>query len=270
MYLSIRSVFLPLVMIFTVIALTSCSEHDDNPGSPTPSEQVWVVLDDDSVQTPLSSLPKFMVDGEEAIRLNEFVTDVLVPDFVDRDNVHYDARPLYGYQIIGDDGFSASGNRGYADNTWAHLNMGYLLVDNRRAIFPDDSIDLPGAYNVQGVRYIVLHRKFDLQRPADAAPDSHAFVELRVITPVTVTNPDGQPESALPLADFVTRIISDPASFQYNVVALDGFGPTSTMPWEKFQTGYWLLTTQKTMFTDTSLVGGRYKLSVLESIVLSR
>lgn len=268
MRVSIRTFFSLFCLFLTSTLLwIGCSPDSDNSTNPPASDFIWVVLNGDSVQMEFDNLSQITVDGEDAVRLNEFVTTSLVPEYVD-DSVHFDARVLYGYQIEGEDGFSASGNRGYADNTWNHLNLGYLLVSNRRAIFPDDSIDLPGAYNVQGARFVRLHRKFDVLRPTDVAPDSHAFVELKAVSAVTVTNPDGQPESALPLADFVTRIIVNPQDFQYNMVALDGFGPTATMTWAQFQSGYWLLTSERTMFTDTTLVGGRYRLRLLESLVV--
>jgi hypothetical protein len=134
-----------------------------------------------------------------------------------------------------------------------------------RAIFPDDLIDLPGAYNVRDVRNIYVHRKFDIE-----TPDTVSFVELKDITSVEVTNHDGEPEDALPLRDFVEVLVTNPGDFQYNMRTLDDFGPDEDMTWAQFQTGYWLLESQKTIFTDTSLVGGRYKLQVLEKILVNQ
>ena len=267
MHISPRSLFLLVGLCFFVILSVSCNSDDSDDNPPPPSDaSVWVVLDEDSVEMILDNLPTITVDGEAAIRLNEFVTTTFVPEYVDNDGNHFDARPLYGYRIAGTDGFSAHDDRGYPDNTWAHLNLGYMLVSIRRAIFPDDSVDLAGAYNVQDMKFIRLYRKFDVARPADVAPDSSGFVECCDVTAVTVTNPDGQPESALPLSAFVTRIVTAPESFHYNIVALDGFGPTTEMTWAEYQTGYWLLTSERTMFTDTALVGGRYRIRQLEQI----
>ncbi|MBU0510053.1 hypothetical protein KKH27_14610 [bacterium] len=262
MHLSARSLLVPFCLFLALILMIGCdTDNDNNSDTPPSTEHVWVVLGDDSVQMMLRDLPKITVEGEEAIRLNEFVTTTLVPNLVVNDTVFYDYRALYGYRIVGEDGFSAHDNRGYADNIWAHFHLGYMLVSNRRAIFPDDSIDLAGAYNVTGMRFIRLYRKFDVQ-----IPDTTSFVELNDVTPVTVTNPDGEPESALPLSDFVTLIVTAPENFQYNLRSLDDFGPTTNMTWAQFQTGYWLLTSQRTMFNDTTLIGGRYRLRHLESI----
>lgn len=262
----VRSLFCLALTGLIMIGCDNGDDDDDNNNPPAESEYLWVVLDDDSVKMEFDSLPKITIEGEQVIRLNEFVTTVFVPPYVDNDGNPHDARAQYGYRIVGEDGFSAHDNRGYPDNTWQHLNYGYVLLATRRAIFPDDSVDLAGAYNVTGMRYIRLYRKFDIVRPADMSPDSASFVELTDVTAVTVTNPDGLPESALPLADFITRIVLSPETYQYNMLSLDDFGPTTAMTWAQFQTGYWLLTTARTMFTDTTLVGGRYRVRVLKEL----
>jgi len=264
--LFVRSLLCLMFAGLIVIGCDNGDDNDDNNNPPAESEYLWIVLDDDSVKMVFDSLPKITIEGEQVIRLNEFVTAAFIPPYVDNDGNPHDSRVQYGYRIVGEDGFSAHDNRGYPDNTWQHLNYGYVLLSTRRAIFPDDSVDLAGAYNVQNMRWIRLYRKFDVVRPVDVSPDSASFVEFADVTAVTVTNPDGQPESALPLADFVTRIVLAPENYQYNLRSLDDFGPTTDMTWEQLQTGYWLLTTARTMFTDTTLVGGRYRVRVVKEL----
>ncbi len=244
-----------------------CSKEEDNPaGSSTPTEvSIWIHLDGDSTEILFSALPKISVDGQEAIQLSSFIDTTLIHDYVDRNDIHYDARPLYAYQIVGADGFSASGSRGYLDNTWEHMTLGYIVVSTKRAIFPDELIDLPSAYNVQDVARILVHRKFDIE-----APDTVSFVELKDIASVQITNDVGQLEDALPLKDFVDTLVVNPENFQYNMRSLDDYGPTTDMTWAQFQTGYWLTQSLKTFFTDTSLAGGRYKLKVLQKISVNQ
>lgn len=263
----VRFIF-PVSIISLILSFfTGCASDDhDQLSDPNNSDAYVFAILGDTVEIMLDSMPQITVEGEQAVRLNELVPITLVPPYVDRDEAEWDTRALYSYQIIGDDGFSASGSRGHPNNTWDQLLMGYLFISSRLTIFPDDSIDLPGAYNVQETRYIELQRKIDVVRPETVAPDSDAFVEFREITEVTVTNPEGQHEQALPLADFVTRIISDPSGYQFNIRSVDEFGPSLAMTWEQFRTGYWLTVSEKTMFTDSSLVGGRYQLRVLEMI----
>lgn len=250
--------------IIQLLLISGCSKEDSNPLVPDDSDKYFLMyFDNDSVKISFSELPKFSINGEEAIQLNHFVDTTLVHPFIDKNDLSHDTRALYSYQIAGEDGFSAYTNRGYPNNIWGHLLLGHVIVSNRQVIFPADKIDLPGAYNVKTARHIYIHRKFDLE-----FTDSVNIVELRNITPVQVINQDGLPEQAVPLKDVVMSQINNPGSYDYNIRSLDNFGPTTDMSWEQFQTGYWLLSSEKTMFTDTTLVGGSYKLKVLDKILL--
>jgi hypothetical protein len=244
--------------------IVGCSKEENNPVIPDDSDKYFMVyFNNDSVKIEFKNLPKFNADGEEAIKLNFFIDTSLVHPFIDKDTVSHDSRSLYSYQIEGDDGFSASENRGYPNNIWDHLFLGHVITSNRQVIFPDNQIDLPGAYNIKTSRRIYIHRKFDLD-----FTDSVYIVDLDNITPVQILNPDNVLEAAIPLKDVVTAKVSNPDVYSYNMLALDNFGPTADMTWTQFQSGYWLLSSEKTMFTDTSLVGGRYKLKVLEKILI--
>lgn len=252
-----------LIFIFLFAGFFGCEKETSNPISTDDSDKyLWIHFNNDSVKITFKNLPKFSADGEEAIQLSSFIDTSLIHPFI-KDTIAYDSRSLYSYQIVGDDGFSAS-VKGYRNNIWNHLKLGHILTSNRKVIFPDSKIDLPGAYDVKTTRHIYIHRKIDL-----AFTDSTIFVELRVVAPVQVTNPDNVLEQAVPLASIVASKVSNTTAYQFNLRSLDNFGPTIPMTWAQIQTGYWLLTSEKTMFTDTSLVGGRYKLKVLEKILLN-
>jgi len=255
----------PLIFFITFLILFSgCAKDSNNPVISEDSDKyLWVHLNNDSVKIIFADLSKFSADGEEAIQLSSFVDTSLIHPYLDKNKVSYDSRSLYAYHIVGEDGFSASGTKGYTNNIWQHLLLGHILTSTRKVIFPDSKIDLAGAYDVKSTRHIYIHRKLDL-----AFTDSTHFVELSKITPVQVTNLDNNVEQAIRLSDVVANKVGNPGGFQYNIISLDNYGPTAEMSWEKFQTGYWLLTSEKTMFTDTSLTGGRYKVKVLEKIIL--
>jgi hypothetical protein len=255
-----RRLFLLLTFI---ILIFGCAKDDDNPITPDDSDKyMWVHFKGDSTKILFENLTKFTADGEEVIQLSSFIDTSLIHPFYDKNNVAYDSRLLYCYQIVGDDGFCAS-SKGYPNNVWEHLQLGHILASDRRVIFPDDKIDLAGAYNVKATSHIYVYRKFDL-----AFTDSTLCVELRNITPVQVTNPDNNLEEAILLKDVVAYMVTAPSSFQYNILSLDDFGPSQDMTWDQFQTGYWLLSSEKTMFADTSLSGSKYKVKVLEKILL--
>lgn len=241
-----------------------CGKEESNPVTPDDSNKYFMIyFNSDSVKVSFKDLPKFDADGQEAIQLNYFIDTLLIHPFIDKNGLSHDSRSLYSYQIVGDDGFSASGNRGYPNNIWDHFFLGHVIASSRQVIFPDNKIDLPGAYNVKFARRIVIHRKFDI-----VFPDSINIVELNRITPVQILNPDNVLEDAIPLKDVVTARVTNPGIYNYNILSLDNFGPTSDMTWAQFETGYWFLNSQVTKFLDTTLVGGRYKLKVLEKILI--
>jgi hypothetical protein len=253
-----------LIIFILLLIAVGCSKEESNPVAPDDSDKYFMVyFDGDSIKISFKDLPKFNADNEEAIQLSYFIDTSLIPPFIGKDTVSHDSRSLYSYQIEGDDGFSASGSRGYPNNIWAHLFLGHVITSSRQVIFPDNKIDLPGAYNVKTSRRIYTHRKFDLD-----FTDSVHIVDLNKITPVQILNPDNVLEAAIPLDNVVTARVTNSGMYNYNILSLDNFGPTADMTWDQFQTGYWLLSSQVTMFTDTTLVGGRYKLKVLEKILV--
>lgn len=247
-----------IALALSLSVLGACGE--DDPAAPDTSEYVFVHHEGDSTQVWLDDLDSIEVEGLTAVHLDELVDTTLVPMYEDNDEVLHDARFLYAYRIVGDDGFSASA-RDYPDNTWDQMPLGYILADTRDVVFPDDVIDLPGAYNVKETRHVRLLRKFDV-----VAADTTAFYELADMPVVQVENFEAQLEDAIALSEFVSELIADPAAHSYHITALDGYGTIDPMTWTQLQTGYWLLETQRTIFTDPELTSGRYKLKVLERI----
>jgi hypothetical protein len=228
-----------------------------------------VFYQNDSLRVYYSSLESFDVTTfkapayteNDAIWLYSFVDTILIPP-VQGDTISYDARNLYAYRIEGDDGFSAA-VRGYPDNTWDQMDKGYLMVLSRRVIFPDDLLDLPGAYNVKFARNIRINRKVDV-----VSPDSSSFVRLCDMQTTVVQNNEGQDEDAVPLSDMVEAYISNPGGFNYNIQAIDGYSLSSDLSWEELQTGYWLMESEKTIFTPDSLSSGKYRVKYLEQITV--
>ncbi len=250
-------------VILCIVLTTGCDK--DNPTSPTMEHEnyLWIHMNSDSTKIKFETLLKIDADGEEAIQLSSFIDTTLIHPFRDKDGNPHETRRLYSYQIAGDDGFSAS-KKGYSNNTWDHLLAGHILTSTRQVVFPDDRIDLAGAFNVKSTRHIYIHRKFNV-----ITPDTSTFIELRMLTTTSVTNPEGQTENALLLKDCLAQIVTAPENRQYNLRTLDDFGPSADLTWDQFQAGYWLLTSEKTMFTDPDLNTSKYKLKVLEKILVN-
>ena len=261
----LNHIFLLFVLIFTA----HCSkENTDNPlGPDDPSDHyLWIHFAGDSTQIFFDDLETFDVNTlakmsgseDEAIWLSAFVDTQLVPLFVDKQGISFDSRDLYAYRIIGDDGFSAS-VRGYPDNIWEHMSLGYLLPESRLTVFPDDFIDLARAYNVKETRHIQINRKIDV-----ATPDTSGFVRLVDMPTVNINNDVNEMEIAVSLKDVVQQIVPNPEEYTYNLTALDGYSPPGPISWAQFQTCYWLLSSMKTWFTDPALDSGKYKVKKLQ------
>ena len=251
------------------IALGCSKENEDNPlGPDTSDNHIWVHFAGDSIQLILSDFVTFDVNGlakpltddNEAIWLSAFVDTQLIPIFYDNQGTGHDSRVLYAYRIEGNDGFSAF-IRGYPDNIWEHMSLGYLMTATRLTVFPDELIDLAGAYNVKETRHIRVNRKLDV-----FTPDTTGFVRLKDMDEVQVNNDEDQLEVAVALKDIVQEVVPDPENYTYDLIALDGYFPPEPVTWTQLQTGYWLLESMKTFFTDPALNTGKYKVRELRSI----
>ncbi len=249
-------------LLLAMLLVAAC-DSDDSPSAPTPPEHhVWVHHAGDSVQVFLNDLPASDLDGLDAVRLDALVSEDLVPPHVAQDMTSYDTRVLYAYLFVGEDGFSPH-DRDYPSNTWDHLALGYILTATRDIVFPDALIDLPGAYNVRDTGSLHVRRKVDV-----VTADTTGFREIADLTVVSVQNAQGEFEDAVPLAACVEPFVDDPAAHVYHLTAIDGFGTTDAVTWTQLQTGYWLLVSQRTRFTDPDLGAGQYRLRMLERITV--
>jgi hypothetical protein len=255
-----RSALPWLVAATIVLTIAACSSGDD-PVAPDAGPQiVWVHLAGDSTQVVLDDLAGELIDGQMVVALDRLVSTDLVPMYEDQDQVLHDARVLYSYLLVGEDGFSPH-VRHYPSNTWDQLPLGYIIVSTRDVVFPDEAIDLPGAYNVKAARHLRIERKLDV-----ATADTTYFRELADLPVTQVLNFGQELEDAVRLSDVVAACLDEPQPLTFGLTALDGFGTLDPLSWTQLQTGYWLLATGRTIFTDPELTGGRYRLRMLERI----
>lgn len=258
-----------LICLLSGLLLVYCSK-EKNPAGPATSDRfVWVHFNGDSTKhefedmkiIDVTTLTKRSGNENNAIWLYSFIGTDLIPMYYDKDDNPFDTRNLYAYRMVGDDGFSAS-VKGYRDNIWDEMDKGYIMTETRNVVFPDDILDLPGAYNVKETRHIKVNRKVDV-----TSPDTTGMVRLKDLTVVRVLNDNVLLEDAVSLKDVVEAVISNPENYHYTLTALDGYTTPDAMTWEQFQTGYWLLDSEKTWFTDPNFQSGKYKVKVLEGIV---
>jgi hypothetical protein len=253
--------FLRVVLLGCFVLIGSCSDKGDNGTGPEPGSTFHVVLGDRTDTVAVDGLPRDTIDGQATVRLSAIVRSEFIQPYIDKDTVAHDTRGLYAYRLVGADGFNPHDNRGYDDNVWAHLDLGYYLIDDDRSVFPDENIDLPGAFNIKSLRTIRIFRKIDV-----VTDTGTAFQEIDDLPVVQVQNLEGEMEDAVGLWLCITApYVSEPSARQYRLRTVDDFSPPA-ITWDQLQTGYWLLNTQRTIFTAPELNQGKYKVSVLEAI----
>jgi hypothetical protein len=247
------------------IVLASCSEKDSGVG-PADNVIITVTHEDVSERVDVTTLPSDTVDGVAIVRLSSFISSTLVPPYVDKDGNGHDSRSLYAYRLTGADGFNPRKNRGYDDNIWDHLELGYYLLEGDQVLFPDENIDLPGAFNVKSPRTIDLFRKIDIIHPLG---DTTVFRELDDLTTVVAMNLDGQPEEAVSLAAVILSdtLLANPEQYVYRLRAVDEY-ESPAITWDQLATGHWLISSGRTIFTAPELGQGKYRLQALEAIVV--
>ncbi|MDD3045585.1 MAG: hypothetical protein PHF33_09035 [Candidatus Delongbacteria bacterium] len=265
--------------LLAVSLFTACSD-DDDPASPTNYENIFVHWMNDSAVVSFEGKPTTDLNGETVIGLQNFITDANVPQDADSTFFtavdEFEARQLYSYHIIGDDGFSASGVKGYPNNTWSELGYGYINSVSRDVSFPDvveDNFDIAGAYNVKATRHIKINRKISV-----VCNDTiNYFYDLKDMPTVIIPNHDGIDEEAIELTSFLEKAADDSLqidvindanlpNMMFNIRSADDWGPSTELTWTQLQTGYWLTKSLKTIFTDAALTGGAYKVKYLEKI----
>lgn len=248
-----------------LVLLTACSKNEDDGldpiGGGDPIEIVVRLMEydtiaDDSVVFDISTMTTVTVDSVEVVPLSLLVTTDLIPMYdngtPDNDSDDIDRRALYGYRIIGSDGFSAHVSRGEEDNRWEHMEMGGISLDEVKSVF-DPSLGLPGRYGVSGVAAIEIYRMFDLVSDTDTT-----MIELAEQEDTTWND-----TAAVALQTLVATLDS-PESYAYTIAAIDDYTGISPIAYDTLTTGYWLLEEDRTQFEPD--LGGRSRIRLVKMI----
>ena len=195
-------------------------------------------------------------NGRPAIPLQELVgADVVThPD-------------LYGYRFIGTDGFYANmPGKGYGDNTWSQLGIGYLDLVDIRVLF-ETTLD-PMLRKGHNVKYVI---RVEVLRSIDVAwSDGRKLAPVEDVAPVTV--PAGYPEAGtagLLLADVVTLVLPDdivPDNQLHRVLGRDGTGLPRLLTWEEMHAAYYLPGSDRIVLEEA--LGSAYQVQLPRSIRL--
>jgi hypothetical protein len=209
---------------------------------------------DVSAQIDLSTLTPVTFNGSSAVRLQDMITTTMVPKFNNKtpdDKSHdVDCRPLYGYRLVGSDGFSAHISRGGDDLGWDAILLGYLYLDTRDAAF-EAGLNLAGMYKTLDIKMIEIYREIRIM-----LPDTSWLKVLAETVQTTVSS-----SAAVMLTEIIEGVAS-PETFSYTITAVDGY--TKTLTWAETQTAYINLAIDQVNYTVD--MAGAYKVSNVASI----
>jgi hypothetical protein len=177
-------------------------------------------------------LPKVDFEGDESIRLSDFI-----------DSVVTELPEIYAYRVIGSDGFYAA-LKGSPDNTWEHMQKGYLKLSNRMSTF-ESSLGLMGRYFVKDVASIELLRKIDVKLGAEK-DTTFLIIGMQVNTYSDPQDEFYNGRGGIRLSDFIEPFISSPEDYSYKLISVQG--DEKIHPWSEIQTGWWLADLDLTKF----------------------
>jgi len=250
-------------IVFTLIMLgfvINC--NSDNGTNPEDEIKEIDIIFRDAVETvTLNDLQIVELEGEQTVKL----TDVLESVFFDSLIIKYPE--IFVYRIIGSDGFYAE-RKGYGDNTWYHLQHGYLRLDTKLAIFEDGLEGIVKGHGVKDVAEIEILRKINVTAQTSLL-DTSAVYLIDDLTEVIYSNAeeaeyDG--EKGVKLSEIIGLLTDTPESFYYKLEGADGWISPLEFTWAEMQTAYFLTDMEKSKFNPD--LGGKSRIRNLSNIIV--
>ncbi|MBN2460687.1 MAG: hypothetical protein JXB60_03685 [Candidatus Cloacimonetes bacterium] len=228
-----------MLLSFSLLLFTGCSEKDSD--SSTGPGQILAYL-----------LEQFLVLDDV---LNLFHAD-------DQQDILDDEIPvlnLFTIHVTASDGWSWR-NQGRRDLKWSEFKAGYLIPEDEGRIYYEEFTNQGiNAYNVKWAETVEVFRAFELIKPDNTI----AIYELNGMDTEMVNNYDEIQEEAIKLTEFIPDDEITAIDSVYFIGA-DGYQKTYTP--EEFEAGYWLLTSQRTIFPGLNLPGSKKKFKFLQQI----
>jgi len=226
MYQSLRSRC--LIFLLLSIGLTNligCGE-DSSPTESLESYPFTVTVGSAATDIDLADLDQQLIDSEPVIILSDLVdTSVITEPY------------NYAYRIVGSDGFYAH-MKGSPDNTWDHLQSGYIILTTMDVTF-DPSLNLSKRYNIKNAHELRVLRKIDFITGADS-----------LVQNVLADMPHTAFQDSLtgiPLTEFIPDNLSNPEKYQYELVASDGYSQVIT--WDQLQKAWYVFEEDRILYT---------------------
>lgn len=224
------------VLLAAGLGLTGCGRDSYvvEAGGP---ESMAVFGEGIDVAAPTGTVVRLFADhvpithnGRPAIPLQELIGANVVP-----------YPELYGFRLIGTDGFYANmPGKGYGDNTWQQLALGYLDLVDVHVVF--ETAQDPMLRKGHNVKWLI---RAEVLRALEVSWSDGR--KLAAVTEVpTTTVPEGYAEAGaagLLLADVVAHVLPGdrvPGAHVYRLLGRDGTSLPRLLTWEEMHTAYYL------------------------------
>ncbi len=252
-----------LCRMAAVLILFSGCGHDSYVTDPDIPQASVEFGDGIEIFTPTDTLIRYFEDftpasyqDRPAVELQELIGGDIV--------THTD---LYGYRLIGVDGFYANQpGKEYGDNTWDQLGIGWLDLMDIKVIFETErDPTLKKGHNVKWLIRVEVLRSIDV-----VWPDGRMLAAVREVEPVTV--PDGFPGAGaegIVLASFVERADPsdlEPEDYFYRVTSEDGTRLPRLLTWEEMHETYYLSEEDRVVMSE--VLGPAYRIDLPRTIEL--
>lgn len=240
----LKSTVIPLTIGLIVMTIyTGCSD-DKSPTGTGDTFDFIVTYGSSSYLLNLGDVPVHSIEDQQAVKISDLVdTTVITEPF------------NHAYRIVGSDGFYAN-VKGSPDNTWEHIQNGYILLSTMGVTF-DAKLELINRYKIKDVAEIRILRKIDFITPADS-----------LIQHIVDEMPSSAFEDSLTgvaLTVFISEeSLNTPESYDYELVAADDYSQTVT--YEQLQKGVYVIEQDRVQYTDPE-IDGSLKIKQLNRII---
>jgi len=219
--------YIKILLVLLIISCTSSNpleNIDEQPQAPA------FAIIPDFVFTFPGDYPSDIYTAEEVEYQEEMVTGYSLDQFIPIDldnNERIDLRPLYAYEIVGEDGFTPR-MRLDQDLHWDLFSNGYLLPENDHRTYIS-SLAQHRPYNVKFAETIKLYRKIDVLK----GEDEPVMFEVRGMDSL-----EAETGKIIAMSLFITDYITDnPEYFSYRLIDINNDEYDFT--WSEFSNGFW-------------------------------
>ena len=223
-----------LCLIFIVLStglmiLGGCGD-DSSPTESVDSYPFTVTVGSASSVIDLADLDQQLIEGEPVIILADLVDTTAITEPYN-----------YAYRIVGSDGFYAH-MKGSPDNTWDHLQSGYIVVSSMDVTF-DPSLNLIKRYNIKNAHELRVLRKIDFITHADS------LVQNVLVDMEHTAFQDSL--TGIPLTGLIPDHLTAPEEYHYELVASDDYRQVIT--WDEMLKAWYVFGEDRILYTNPDI-----------------